>query len=287
LRSPALPFDNPGMARPGCAPWLSLLAVLSLAAAARGQEPAPSLLLRSLSDPSLKVRLKAVAQAGKHKVAQAAPRLRQILAAQNEPDALRAASALALGQLGDQEARELLGPLVGHKSKLIATHAEKSLVLLDRALPAPPVVMVEIEPPALPPRSSPALGQRILETLKARVRQARGAVLGCGEHRVLSDEELKSHLERRGVTVGYLLKPVLEEFRVTPDGGRTTFFARVGISGRTILERRLAFQVGGEGDAWIDGTGLTKAEKKELTDEALDRATDSALMQAFAQIQSQ
>ncbi len=262
--------------------FLPLLGPLAAAA----QEANPSLLLRSLSDPSLKVRLKAVAQAGKHKVTQAAPRLRQILAAQNEPDALRAATALALGQVGDQEARTLLGPLVGHKSKLIANHAEKSLILLDRALPAPPVVMVELEAPALPPRSSPALGRRILETLQARVKAARGAVLGCGEHRVLSDEELGAHLERRGL-VGYLLRPSLDEFRVTPEGGRTTFFARVGIQGRTMLERRLAFQVGGEGDAWIDGTDLSKAEKKELTEEALDRATDSALMQAFAQIQSQ
>lgn len=266
--------------------WVSFLAALLGPLAARAQVENPSLLIRSLSDPSLKVRLKAAIQAGKHKVADAAPRLRQILGGQAEPEALRAAAALSLGQLGDQEARPLLGVLVGHKSALLARNADKALLLLDRALPAPPVVMVEIDPPVLPPRTSPVLGRRILETLQVRVKAARGAVLGCGEHRVLSDEELRAHLERRGL-VGYLLKPALEEFRVTPEGGRTTFFARVGIGGRTLLERREAFHVGGEGDAWIDGVELSKQERRELTEEALDRATDSALMQAFAQIQSQ
>lgn len=263
-----------------------VIAWLGLALAVGAQQATPAQAgrwIKALSDSRFKVRVEATTQIGKHRVKRAAPVLRRMVANENEHESVRAAAAMSLAKLGDEKSRSQFAYLVGHKSQLIAKSAEKALILLDRAKPQTPYFLVEVENVRLPDGASTPHGKRVLKKLKHRLNNTGGVVRGAGEYSVLKEQELASHLEQRKLT-GVLFKPELVELKSKVEGGRTVFFAKVSISGYSLVNKRREFTVGGEASSWIDGTDLASAEQRDLENEVLDGSTDSATLQALQQM---
>ena len=239
-------------ARPGSAVWLEgrtlggprSLLCLGLALAlhwapqalhARPQDDAA--LLLALRSPDPRVRLNAATLAGKRRLAEARDPLREVL--RNRHPSLQAAAAVALARIGDQASRAQIVPLLGLRTRYAARAGESALILLDRALGRPRVLVAMAEP-SLPEGVPPELGERLLAAMQARLRAARGVVLSAGEEKALKGAALDRHLKKRRLRGVYLM-PNLQSLDLKVEGEQTTVTARVSAVCSTLVRRKLEF----------------------------------------------
>ena len=255
---------------------LGLLSVFAEPVQAAG--PLAKRLIKALGDSSSKVRLKAATRIGQKGLDEAIPRLRKMLNSDEETASVRAACLLALARLKDQDARGRMGYLVGHKNELIALAAEKGLLLLDKALPAEPVYLMELSPTQTPKGLAFGLGKRVDQAMAERIKSTNGVVAGAGEDSVLSDEDLVEHLSKRRLT-GLLLKPEIMSLEEQNEPGRTTILAQVKLHSFSMPGKQ-AMHVGmGGADAWIGDERISDIERRDLQQEVLGNAADSALLE--------
>jgi hypothetical protein len=239
--------------------------------------------IHALADPNFKVRLEAVILIGNNKATVGIPALRKIVSKTEEHSSIRAAAAVSLAKLHDEESRYQFGFLIGHNNQLIAKSAEKALIILDQSRPKPPFYLLEIERPLLPKSAPLAHGQRLMSRIKDFINRTGGLVSGAGECEVLNQQELAAHLSRRNLT-GFLLKPELTELRTESASSRTTFLAAMKINGFSLVEREPEFSVGGQGNSWIEGSSFPEMHRQQMQNEVLDRSADSAMLEVVKQL---
>lgn len=235
-------------------------------------------LIKALSDPSFKVRLQAAIVIGKHEIKEAAPALRRSLG--DEHEAVQAAALVSLGRLGDQESRTHMVQLLNHRSKLVARASEKSLILLDKALPRRPAYLLSIARPKLPAGVASSRALRLIRVFRKRLEATEGVVASAGEEDVLHDKELAAHLRKRRL-MGMLLQPRLSKLTAEDEGGRTVVYATVNIMLSTLVDKRLEFSAGGEANAWIEGDHVSEDERLDLETEVIQASADAAITQVL------
>ena len=232
-------------------------------------------LVKALKHSSFKVRLQAVILIGKRKMKSAAPELRQALS--DKHDAVRAAAALSLGKLGDEESRNSLVKLLDHQNELVVKTAEKALVLLDKKK-GQAVYLVAIQRPILPGGVSRSRAARLMRTIRKKLEETSGLVVSAGEENVLSAQDLTSHLRKRKLT-GILLQPKLAELNETADGGTTTVAGKVSIMVVTLIRKRMEFNASGEANAWVEDAPISDGDRTDLQNAVLDGASSAAIEQ--------
>lgn len=238
-------------------------------------------LVKALGSSSYKVRLQAAILIGKKKLIQAAGALHRAL--DDEHDVVRAAAALSLGKLGDQQARAGVVRLLGAENSLLVRSAEKSLLLLDRAL-GQPAYLVALQKPLV--KGAPLrLGARLAHLLREQLAKTGGLVLSAGEERVLAGKRLAEHLARRRLT-GMMLQPRLAEYSRREQEGNTLVAGKVDVLVYTLVRRRMEFSASGEANAWLEGTGLSGDEVAELDTAVLQGATKAAVEQVVQYLSS-
>ncbi len=250
-----------------------MLAVLCLCAfrPAAAQSSAEKL-VDYLADPSYKIRLKAAIQIGKMKITSAAPALRKAL--DDENDTVRAAAALSLGKLGDQESRSELVGLLSHPKNLVWKAAEKSLVLLDRANGAPRY-LVALQEPVLAKGVPASRGRRLLRAIKAKLKRNSSVTFSAGEEKILQGKRLAAHLERRRLK-GMLLQPRILRLSVNEGGGGTAFSCKVSVMVVAMPNNRMEFAGSGDADAEVGETGLDPDTIDDIETRVLDASTEAA-----------
>ncbi|MBW2701312.1 MAG: HEAT repeat domain-containing protein [Deltaproteobacteria bacterium] len=253
--------------------WLSVFAE-----PVQAGSPLAKRLIKALGNSSSKVRLKAATRIGQKGLDQAIPRLRKMVDSGEEKASVRAACLLALARLKDQDARGRMGYLVGHKNELIALAAEKGLLLLDKALPAEPVYLMELSPTKAPKGLASGLGKRVDQAMAKRIKSTNGVVAGAGEDSVLSDEDLIEHLSKRRLT-GLLLKPEIMSLDEQNEPGRTTILAQVKVFSFSLPGKQAMHVAMGGSDAWIGDERISELERRDLQKEVLGNAADSALLE--------
>ncbi len=234
-------------------------------------------ILEALSDSSYKVRLQAVILIGKRKMSHATVALRAIL--DDKHEAVRAAAMISIGKLGDQASRRPIALSLNHDSRLVAKAAERSLILLDKAL-GHPVYLVAIDRPSLPNHVARSRGNRLTRSLRKKLMQVESIVLSAGEENVLQGERLTSHLTKRKLT-GILLQPKLTSLGAKVDGRDTTVSCKVGVLVSTLVRRRLEFSSGSEADASIEDTSIAEEDRVEMENQVIDASIDSAGQQVI------
>lgn len=235
-------------------------------------------LIKALSDPSFKVRLQAAIVIGKRHITEAVPALRDRLA--DEHEAVQAAAMISLGRLGDQDARTQVVQLLAHRSKLVARASEKTLILLDKALPQRPAYLLAMARPKLPKGVPTSRALRLLRVFRDKIEATQGLVASAGEEKVLKGKELASHLRKRQVT-GMLLQPRLSKLTAEDEGGRTVVYATVNVMLSTLVDKRLEFSAGGEANAWIEGSHIREDERVELESEVIQASADASITQVL------
>jgi hypothetical protein len=123
------------------------------------------------------------------------------------------------------------------------------------------------------------------ETLRRRVGKTGGLVLGAGEERFLTDEQLAAHLKAREL-LGLWVEPELVALRADVSAGRTTVVAQLRLVQFSLPGKRKEFAGEGGADAWIEDTRISTSERDELEAEVLEGAVASALTQLLEDLQS-
>jgi HEAT repeat protein len=206
----------------------------------------PDRLVQGLKDPSFKVRLQAAILIGKRKLVRAAPALRDAL--DDDHDAVRAAAAVSLGKMGDQDARGRVVRLLGHDSDLVARAAEKSLVLLDKARGPAAKYLLAIDKPRAPKGVNRSHLDRLAKVMRAKLEQNPQVIFSAGEEQVLKGTRLNSHLSKRKLT-GILVQPKLSRLQAKEKHGTTVVDGKVSVMLVTLVKKRMEFSAGGEADA--------------------------------------
>ncbi|HUU01219.1 MAG TPA: HEAT repeat domain-containing protein [Myxococcota bacterium] len=232
---------------------------------------------RALKSTSFKVRLQAAILIGKKKITGAASLLRGVL--DDEHDVVRAAAALSLGKLGDEESRGRLAALLAHENKLVAKSAEKSLVLLDRNRESP-VYLVVIGRPKLPAGVSRSCGTRLIRVFRSKLERVGGIVLSAGEEKALSDDDLSGHLKRRKL-MGILLMPKVTNLTEKVGDGNTTVIGKISIMVATLVRKRMEFNSSGEATAWVEEAPISDEDRVDLQNTVLKSATEAAVQQVI------
>jgi hypothetical protein len=235
-------------------------------------------LVQGLSDPSFKVRLQAAIIIGKRKLTRAAPALRDAL--DDDHDAVRAAAAVSLGRMGDQEARVRVVRLLRHDNDLVARAAEKSLVLLDKAKNSGAKYLVAIDKPRAPKKVNRSHLGRVIKAIKGKIEKNPNVIVSAGEEKVLKGSRLKTHLKRRKL-VGILVQPKLSRLRAKEKHGSTVVDGKVSVMVVTLVKKRMEFSAGGEADAWVEDTKLTKSDQEELETAVIQACAEAAAEQVY------
>jgi len=233
---------------------------------------------QGLSDPSFKVRLQAAILIGKRKLTRSAPALRDAL--EDEHDAVRAAAAVSLGKLGDQEARVRVVRLLRHDSDLVVRAAEKSLALLDKAKNSGAKYLVAIDKPKAPRKTARSHLDRVVKAMQDKIGQNPNVIISAGEEKVLKRSRLKSHLKRRKLT-GILVQPKLAKLSAKEKHGTTVVDAKVSVIVVTLVKKRMEFSAGGEADAWIEDTNIAKSDQEELESTVIQACAEAAAEQVY------
>jgi len=235
-------------------------------------------LVQALGNPSFKVRLQAAILIGKRKLFHAAPALRDAL--DDNHDAVRAAAAVSLGKMGDQDARKSVVRLLRHDNDLVARAAEKSLVLLDKAKGGAAKYLVAIDKPKAPKTASRSHLVRLTKAMKDKIEQNPQVIFSAGEETVLKKSKLKNHLKKRKLT-GILIQPKLSRLRATEKHGNTVVDGKVSVMVVTLVKRRMEFSAGGEADAWIEDTNITESDREELETAVIQACAEAAAEQVY------
>ena len=257
---------------------LACICCLAIAAPGRAGNPALAKKLeRALKSSSFKVRLQAAILIGKEKITGAAGLLRGVL--DDEHDVVRAAAALSLGKLGDQESRGRLATLLAHENKLVAKSAEKSLILLDRHRENP-VYLVAIGRPKLPKGVARSRGTRLIRVFRSKLERVGGIVLSAGEEKALSDDDLSGHLKRRKL-MGILLMPKVTNLTEKVGDGNTTVIGKISIMVATLVRKRMEFNSSGEASAWVEEAPISDEDRADLQNTVLKSAAEAAVQQVI------
>jgi hypothetical protein len=235
-------------------------------------------LIQALRDPSFKVRLQAAIIIGKRKLVHATPALRDAL--DDDHDAVRAAAAISLGKLGDQNARARVVRLLRHDNVLVARAAEKSLILLDQAKDGTAKYLVAIDKPKAPKQVNRSHLVRLTEVLKNKIAQNPQVIISAGEERVLKKSKLKTHLRKRKLT-GILIQPKLSRLRAKEKHGNTVVDGKVSVMVVTLVKKRMEFSAAGEADAWIEDANIAKSDQKELETAVIQACAEAAAEQVY------
>lgn len=229
-------------------------------------------LIGFLGDPRFKIRLQAAIQIGKQRITIAAPALRKTL--QDENDAVRAAAALALGQLGDQDARRDLVSLLAHSKPLVVQAAARALGLLDQA-DGQARFLVQIDPPSLAAGVREAYGRKLTRALEAVLAKQHLVVPVAGEPEILSGVALVNHLKQRRLG-GYVLRPKLAALSAKTIGGETRFNCKVSIMTIAMGTNRLEFSGSGEAETTIAGRA-DEDQIKDVSSQLIVAAAEAAI----------
>lgn len=254
---------------------LLLLPVWTSDAAAQGSSDR---LVQALRDPSFKVRLQAAILIGKRKLVRTAPALRDAL--DDDHDAVRAAAAVSLGKLGDQDARVRVVRLLRHDNDLVARAAEKSLVLLDKAKGGAAKYLVAIDKPKAPKTASRSHLGRLIKAMKDKIEQNPQVIFSAGEEEVLKKSKLKIHLRKRKLT-GLLIQPKLSRLRAKEKNGNTVVDGKVSVMVVTLVKKRMEFSAAGEADAWVEDTNITESDREELETAVIQACAEAAAEQVY------
>lgn len=254
---------------------LLLLPAWTADAPAQGSEDR---LVQGLKDPSFKVRLQAAILIGNRNIVHAAPALRDAL--DDDHDAVRAAAAISLGKMGDQDSRGRVVRLLGHDNDLVARTAEKSLVLLDQAKGGKVKYLVVIDKPKAPKRVNPSHLGRLIKAMRDKLGQSPQVVFSAGEERVLKKARLDSHLRKRKLT-GILIQPKLSRLQAQEKHGNTVVDGKVSVMLVTLVRRRMEFSAGGEADAWIEDTKIAAPDREELESTVVQACAEAAAEQVY------
>jgi hypothetical protein len=233
---------------------------------------------QGLSDPSFKVRLQAAIIIGKRKITRAAPALREAL--DDNHDAGRAAAAVSLGKLGDQEARIRVVRLLRHDNDLVVRAAEKSLVLLDKAKGSGAKYLVAIDKPKAPKKVNRSHLGRVVKAMQTKIEQNPKVIISAGEEKVLKGSRLNSHLKRRKLT-GILVQPKLAKLQAKEKHGTTVVDGKVSVMVVTLVKKRMEFSAGGEADAWIEDTKIADSDREELESTVIQACAEAAAEQVY------
>ncbi len=260
------------------APLLACICCLAVAAPVWADNQALAKKLeRALKSSSFKVRLQAAILIGKKKISGAARLLRGVL--DDEHDVVRAAAALSLGKLGDEESRGRLAALLAYENKLVAKSAEKSLILLDRRRESP-VYLVAIGRPKLPQGVARSRGMRLIRVFRSKLVQVDGIVLSAGEERALSGDDLTGHLKRRKL-LGILLMPKVTSLTEKVGDGNTTVIGKISIMVATLAGKRMEFNSSGEATAWVEEAPISDEDRADLQNTVLKSAAEAAVRQVI------
>jgi len=262
--------------------WLVVL-LLGMVVPQEAPGESHAALLSGLQDSRPKVRLAAANAARTRRVVEAIPGLRPLLA--DAQPAVRAAAALALGELGDEASRPLLVALLGAPSRQLQSTGERALRLLDHQQQARPRFLVALDPPGLPPGVAREAGDRLLGSIRAWVARQPDLRLAAGEERLLRGAALKAHLARRGLQ-GVLLLPSLAqlEARPRPDASGLALFGAVHVLGSPLLQKRIDLVTSAEASLDLTSPTLGEATRRRLETEVIDAAATSALETLFEQL---
>ena len=257
---------------------LICICCLAIAVPARAGNPALAKRLeRALKSSSFKVRLQAAILIGNKHITNAAGLLRRAL--DDEHDVVKAAAALSLGKLGDDESRGRLAALLAHENKLVAKSAEKSLMLLDRHHKNA-VYLVAIGRPKLPKGIARSRGVRLIRVFKSKLEHVDGIILSAGEEKALSGDELTKHLRRRKLT-GMLLMPQLTSIKEKVENGNTSVTCKISVMVATLVRKRMEFNSGGEANAWIEEDPISDSDRADLQNTVLKSAAEAAVGQVI------
>jgi hypothetical protein len=257
-----------------------LVCICCLAIATPGQAGNSAMakkLERALKSSSFKVRLQAAILIGNKKISGAASLLRSVL--DDEHDVVRAAAALSLGKLGDQESRGRLAALLAHENKLVAKSAEKSLILLDKHRKSP-VYLVAIGRPKLPTGVTRSRGVRLVRVFRSKLERVDGIVLSAGEEKALSGDDLATHLKKRKLT-GILLMPKITSMKEKVSNGNTSIICKVSVMLATLVRKRMEFNSGGEANAWIEESPISEDDRADLQNTVLKSAAEATVQQVI------
>jgi hypothetical protein len=235
-------------------------------------------LVQALRDPSFKMRLQAAILIGKRKLVRAAPALRDAL--DDDHDAVRAAAAVSLGKMGDQDARGRVVRLLRHDNSLVARAAEKSLILLDKAKGGAAKYLVAIDKPKAPKQVSRSHLVRLIKAMKDKIKQNPQVIFSAGEEKVLKKSKLKTHLKKRKLT-GILIQPKLSRLRAKEQHGNTVVDGKVSVMVVTLVRKRMEFSAGGEADAWVEDTNITESDREELETAVVQSCAEAAAEQVY------
>lgn len=254
------------------------LCVLLLPAPPAAAQVSVDRLVQALEDPSFKVRLQAAIIIGKRKLTRAAPALRDAL--DDDHDAVKAAAAVSLGRMGDQEARVRVVRLLRYDNDLVARAAEKSLVLLDRAKGSGVKYLVAIDKPRAPKNTNRSHLGRVVKALRDKIEQNPTVISSAGEEKFLKGSRLKAHLKKRKL-VGILVQPKIAKLGAKEKHGTTVVDGKVSVMVVTLVKKRMEFSAGGEADAWVEDTNITESDKEELETAVIQACSEAAAEQLY------
>jgi hypothetical protein len=254
------------------------LCVLLLPAPPAAAQGSVDRLVQGLEDPSFKVRLQAAIIIGKRKLTRAAPALRDAL--DDNHDAVKAAAAVSLGRMGDQDARTRVVRLLRADNDLVVRAAEKSLTLLDKAKGSGAKYLVAIDKPRAPKNVKQVHLGRVVKALRDKIEQNPVVISSAGEEKVLKGSRLKSHLKKRKLT-GILVQPKVAKLRAKEKHGTTVVDGKVSVMVVTLVKKRMEFSAGGEADAWIEDTNVAESDKEELETAVIQACAEAAAEQVY------
>lgn len=233
---------------------------------------------QGLSDPSFKVRLQAAIIIGKRKLIRAAPALRDAL--EDDHDAVKAAAAVSLGKLGDQDARIRVVRLLRHDNDLVVRAAEKSLALLDKSKTPGAKYLVAIDKPKAPKTVNKSHLDRLTKALKDKIEKNPNVIISAGEEQVLKGPRLNTHLRKRKLT-GILVQPKLAKLQAKEKHGNTVVDGKISVMVVTLVKKRMEFSAGGEADAWVEDTNIAQSDREELETTVVQACAEAAAEQVY------
>ena len=261
--------------------WMIGLTLLTLRGNACAQAPdrlQQERIIRALSDPSFKMRLEATILVGKHKLERAIPGLLQAL--QDSEETVRAAAALSLARMGNQDHRKHLIPMLKDPNKIVVHAVEQGLIQLDRERGEPRIFLVVDPLASSSAQTSSGMATWVIGKVRAHLGASSHVVLSSGEEKVLSRDQLAQHLRRRKM-FGFNVQAKIDKLDQQARRESTQTHCAMNALVVTLTEKRVEFVAFGEADAEIDNPRLTPQQKEEVEQIVLDAAAKAAADKAL------
>jgi hypothetical protein len=217
-------------------------------------------LFKAFSNGSFKVRLQAAIVIGKKRITSGKPFLRKAL--EDEHHAVRAAAAISLGKIGDQNARVHIVRLLAEKNKLVYKSAEKSLILLDKILGGPRHFIV-ITKAQTPSGTDNHIKDLLNRTIRENISKTTDIVFSRGEEKILNKAELAAHMKKRKL-MGVLLQPKLSKLSTKSTDNSSITSCKVNILSASLIKERIEFSAEGEADAEVESAEIDDDMRLEL-----------------------